>query len=123
MPAWPGGRLDPALPWLPRLFVLIALPTAVVMALLFPVGEGPDEATQVVRAASVLRGQWIGRRAQILDPADGTPVTVAGVDINPGYLAPLPGPAVAAGDGRQAGAAGSCAGRRRPPLACRDGVR
>lgn len=86
-----GGRLDPALPWLPRLFVLVALPSVLVMALLFPVGEGPDEATQTARAASVLRGQWIGRRVQVQHPADGVPVTVAGVDINPGYLLPFLG--------------------------------
>lgn len=61
------------------------------MALLFPIGEGPDEATQTARAASVLRGQWIGRRSEVPHPADGTPVTVAGVDINPGYLVPFLG--------------------------------
>lgn len=85
------GRLDPALPWLPRLFVLVALPSVLVMALLFPIGEGPDEATQTARAASVLRGQWIGRRVQIPHPSDGAPVLVAGVDINPGYLLPFLG--------------------------------
>lgn len=83
------GRLDPALPWLPRLFVLVALPSVLAMALLFPLGEGPDEASQTARAASVLRGQWIGRRVQLPHPADGLPVTVAGVDINPGYLLPF----------------------------------
>ncbi len=84
-----GGRFDPALPWLPRLFVLVALPSVLAMALLFPIGEGPDEATQAARAASVLHGQWIGRRVQIPHPADGVPVTVAGVDINPGYVLPF----------------------------------
>lgn len=61
------------------------------MALLFPIGEGPDEATHTARAASVLHGQWIGRRVQLQHFVDGMPVTVAGVDINPGYLAPFLG--------------------------------
>ncbi len=76
----------------PRLYVFVAAPVLLFLALMFPLGEPPDEATQLARAASVLRAQPVGRRVQLPHPVDGAPVTVAGVDINPGFLAPLHAP-------------------------------
>ncbi len=76
----------------PRLYLFVAAPVLLFLALAFPLGEPPDEATQLARAASVLRAQPIGRRVLLPHPADGAPVMVAGVDINPGFLAPLHAP-------------------------------
>ena len=74
---------------LPRLFVLFALPLEIFLVILLPLGEAPDEATQVARAASVLQGQWIGHRMEVAHHVDQMPITMAGVDINLGYLTPF----------------------------------
>ena len=66
-------------------FVAVALPTLVYLATMLPLGQAPDEATQIARAASVVHGQVIGQRVMSTHP-DGTPFMVSGVMLNVGYL-------------------------------------
>ena len=71
--------------WLSAAFILVALPTLLILATLTPLGESPDEPNHAARAASILNGQWLGHRMQLTHPEDNTPFVVAGVDIDPGY--------------------------------------
>ncbi len=67
------------------LFILFALPTCLVLAMLVPLGEVPDEPAHVVRAASLLRGEILGQRRTLTNAA-GKPVRVAGIITNPALL-------------------------------------
>ena len=77
------------------LFVAVALPTCITLALLTPLGQVADEPAHVLRAASLLHGQWIGRRASVIE--DGKPRIRAGLDVDQalfgvqaGFLQPKP---------------------------------
>ena len=78
----------PAMSW-SRLYLFTALPLVLLLVLLMPLGEPPDEAAHIARAASLLRGELIGHRIDELHPIDHTPVRLGVVTINRGYLAPL----------------------------------
>lgn len=76
---------------LAALFVAVALPTCVMLALLTPLGQVADEPAHVLRAASLLHGQWIGRRG--LDPTVGDKIQLrAGLDVDQALLGVLNGP-------------------------------
>ena len=64
-------------------FVLVAVPLCLFLAMLVPAGQGPDEATHLVRAASLLHSEIMGRRGTIPLPGGGTRI-IAGVDADPG---------------------------------------
>ena len=49
---------------LPALFVILALPLMIFIALAVPPGQSPDEPNHVVRVASVVHGQITGRRGR-----------------------------------------------------------
>jgi len=77
------------------LFVAAALPTCTTLALLTPLGQVADEPAHVLRAASLLHGQWIGRRASAIE--DGKARIRAGLDVDQallgvqvGFLQPKP---------------------------------
>ncbi len=53
---------------LPALYLLLALPLCLVLAPLIPPAEAPDEGAQVLRADSLLHGEFIGARATIPTP-------------------------------------------------------
>ncbi len=63
-------------------FVLVAVPLCLFLAMVVPAGQGPDEATHLVRAASLLHGEIMGRRGTIPLPGGGTRI-IAGVDADP----------------------------------------
>jgi len=71
-----------ALAWL---FLVVALPTGVMLALLMPLGHVTDERAHVLRVASLLHGQWIGRRGPDLRE-DGTTQLRAGLDVDQAVL-------------------------------------
>ena len=73
------------------LFAVLALPTCLVLALLTPLGQVADEPAHVMRAASLLHGQWIGRRAPAL-MGDGTTRVMAGLDVDQAVLGVQGGP-------------------------------
>jgi len=66
------------------LFVAAALPTCTTLALLTPLGQVADEPAHVLRAASLLHGQWIGRRASVIE--DGKTRIRAGLDVDQALL-------------------------------------
>ena len=66
------------------LFAAVALPTCVMLALLTPLGQVADEPAHVLRAASLLHGQWIGRRAPVLE--NGKTQIRAGLDVDQALL-------------------------------------
>ena len=72
------------------LFVAVALPTCTTLALLTPLGQVADEPAHVLRTASLLRGQWIGRRAAVLE--DGKPKIRAGLDVDAAIFGVQSGP-------------------------------
>lgn len=67
------------------LFLAIALSTCVTLALLTPLGQVADERAHVLRVASLLHGQWIGRRAPFRKE-DGTTQLRAGIDVDQAVL-------------------------------------
>lgn len=73
------------------LFVLVALPTGTLLALLTPPGQVADEPAHVLRAGSLLHGQLIGRRAPYRMP-DGVERIMGGVDADAALLSVLEGP-------------------------------
>ncbi len=76
---------------LASLFAAIALPTCVMLALLTPLGQVADEPAHVLRVASLLHGQWIGRRAPALTE-DGTMRLRAGLDADQAIFGVQSGP-------------------------------
>ena len=73
------------------LFAVLALPTCLVLALVTPLGQVADEPAHVMRAASLLHGQWIGRRAPAL-MGNGTMRVMAGLDVDQAVLGVQGGP-------------------------------
>jgi hypothetical protein len=72
------------------LFVAIALPTCVTLALLTPLGQVADEPAHVLRAASLLHGQWIGRRGPFVE--NGKTQIRAGLDVDQAVFGVQNGP-------------------------------
>jgi len=75
---------------LASLFLAAALPTCIMLALLTPLGQVADEPAHVLRAASLLHGQWIGRRALFLE--DGKTQLRAGLDVDQAIFGVQSGP-------------------------------
>ena len=65
---------------LASLFVAVALPTCTMLALLTPLGQVADEPAHVLRTASLLHGQWIGRRGPFVE--NGNTRIRAGLDVD-----------------------------------------
>lgn len=82
---WTARRL------LALMFVLVALPTGALLALLTPPGQVADEPAHVLRAESLLHGQLIGRRAPYVMP-DGIERLMGGVDADAALLSVMEGP-------------------------------
>ncbi len=72
------------------LFVVVALPTCTMLALLTPLGQVADEPAHVLRTASLLHGQWIGRRGIAVE--DGKTRIRAGLDVDQALLGVQSGP-------------------------------
>lgn len=70
---------------LPILFLLVALPTCLVFVHQVPPGQVADEPAHIVRADSLLKGEWVGHSGPQPQP-DGAIATVAGVDADTSYL-------------------------------------
>ncbi|MGO9817000.1 MAG: hypothetical protein ACLPG5_02830, partial [Acidocella sp.] len=68
------------------LFLLCALPVAVLTALITPPGQSPDEPAHVVRAAGLLHGAALGVRKQTADANTGQTEMLSGVKVNQGLL-------------------------------------
>ncbi len=75
---------------LAALFVAVALPTCITLALLTPLGQVADEPAHVLRAASLLHGQWIGRRGPFVE--NGTTRIRAGLDVDQALFGVQNGP-------------------------------
>lgn len=88
MPSMPALRASvrPLAPWsrgvCVSLFLILALPLCLWFALRTPLGDVADEPSHLMRAASLLDGQVLGRREAITLPEGGT-VMAAGVDVDP----------------------------------------
>ncbi len=72
------------------LFVAVALPTCTSLALLTPLGQVADEPAHVLRTASLLHGQWIGRRGSFVE--NGKPRIRAGLDVDAAVFGVQSGP-------------------------------
>ncbi len=77
------------------LFTAVALPTCTTLALLTPLGQVADEPAHVLRVASLLHGQWIGRRASVVEEGKtriraGLDVDQAVLGVQAGFLRPKP---------------------------------
>lgn len=73
----------PALTCLPAAaFLFVAAPLCLFLAMVVPVGQGPDEDAHIVRAASLLRGEVVGRRESV-PLAGGNSQIMAGVEADP----------------------------------------
>jgi hypothetical protein len=68
------------------LFLLCALPAGLMMAMITPPGQVPDEPAHMGRAAGLLRGAIMGVRKIDVDPATGRSVAVAGVKADAGLF-------------------------------------
>ncbi len=86
-----GWRAWTARPILALLFILIALPTGALLAMLTPPGQVADEPAHVLRAGSLLHGQLIGRRTLFTMP-DGIERLMGGVDADAALLSVMEGP-------------------------------
>ena len=70
--------MRPTARWLAGLFVLIALPILVFLAIWMPANEAPDEWSGIVRADSIRHGEIIAERMPTTDSL-GRPATQAGI--------------------------------------------
>ncbi len=78
-----AADLPPLIARLPAIaFAFVAVPLCLFLAMVVPAGQGPDEATHLVRAASLLHGDMLGRRGTVKLPGGGTKI-MAGVDADP----------------------------------------
>jgi uncharacterized membrane protein len=68
------------------IFVLIALPTGVLLAVLTPPGQVPDEQAQVARALGLLHGAVLAVRKPVIDSFTHQPVMRTGVKVDLGLL-------------------------------------
>jgi len=85
------ARCDPAACLLAAFFVFFTLPTSLLLAIIVPPGEVPDEPAHLLRADSLLYGEILGERHPVT--RDGTTRSQAGLRGNPGlFAADLPGP-------------------------------
>jgi hypothetical protein len=76
-----------AKPCIIGLFLLCALPAGLMMAMITPPGQVPDEPAHMTRAAGLLGGAIMGVRKSEIDPISGKPVMVAGVKADTGLVA------------------------------------
>jgi hypothetical protein len=83
-----GLTVTPRAVLLAAMFLLLALPLGVVLAVQVPLGHVPDEPAHVMRAAGLLRGGLIGHRAEGAQP-DGTPTVRAMVLTDPALAAAI----------------------------------
>jgi uncharacterized membrane protein len=85
------ARCDRAACLLGLFFVVFALPTSLLLAIIVPPGEVPDEPAHLLRADSLLYGEILGERRPVTQ--DGTTRLQAGLWGNWGlFAADLPGP-------------------------------
>jgi hypothetical protein len=70
----------------PLLFLFCALPVTVMVALLTPPGQSPDEPAHLARAAGLLHGAILPVRKPGTDPYSGGPIEQVGVKIDAGLL-------------------------------------
>jgi len=70
---------------LPGFFILIALPVCLFLSVSVPTGEPPDEPAHIIRAASLLHGNFFGER-QTWKDMEGNVIPGAGVVANPALL-------------------------------------
>jgi hypothetical protein len=65
-------------------FILCALPTGILVALITPPGQSPDEQAHLARAAGLLHGAVLGTRKMFTDPDNGKPEWRTGVKVDAG---------------------------------------
>ena len=65
------------------LFICFSLPTCLLLALMVPTGQVADEHNHLIRAAGLLRGEILGKRA-VLHTPQGEPFLATGLIANPG---------------------------------------
>jgi uncharacterized membrane protein len=68
------------------LFVFCAFPTGLMMSLITPPGQSPDEPTHLARAEGLLRGVILGVRKADIDPVTGLKEWHTGVKVDNGIL-------------------------------------
>jgi hypothetical protein len=68
------------------IFALCALPLGLMIAVITPPGQSPDEPAQVGRAAGLLHGAILGVRKAGIDPSDQRPTMFAGVKVDDGLF-------------------------------------
>jgi len=73
-------------PALVALFILCAFPTSLLMALITPPGQSPDEPTHLARAEGLLRGAVLAVRKPDIDPVTGLQEWHTGVKVDTGIL-------------------------------------
>jgi hypothetical protein len=66
------------------LFLFCAFPTGMLITLLTPPGQSPDEPAHIERAAGLLHGAVLGVRKPVLDPGLGRVVEQSGVKVDTG---------------------------------------
>jgi hypothetical protein len=79
-------RIPPGKSRLLWIFMLCALPLGLMIAVITPPGQSPDEAAQVARAAGLLHGAVLGVRKAGLDPDDQKPTMWGGVKVDTGLF-------------------------------------
>ncbi len=73
-------------------FVLCAFPTGLMMALITPPGQSPDEPAHMARALGLLHGAVLGVRKPFIDPYTGKQRWHTGVKVNIGLFQASVGP-------------------------------
>lgn len=68
------------------LFLLCALPAGLMMAMITPPGQVPDEPSHTVRALGLLHGAVMAVRKTAIDPVTGQPYAVSGVKADTGLV-------------------------------------
>jgi hypothetical protein len=69
------------------IFMLCALPLGLMIAVITPLGQSPDEPAQVARAAGLLHGAIMGVRKPAMDQQSQRPEMFAGVKVDTGLFA------------------------------------
>jgi hypothetical protein len=78
------SRLPPGKYRLLWIFMLCALPLGLMIAVITPPGQSPDEPAQVVRATGLLHGAILGTRKLSINPDDQQPEMRGGVKVDTG---------------------------------------